>query len=94
MHWKLLLLLGVGLVGFPSAKLRFSEGLGDATEMMRVFLPSAAANWREIKLLQTTVCEIVPNKSLKLEGERERERERERKYLSLHTRISCILLLV
>jgi hypothetical protein len=44
-------------------------GVGPTAEIMWVFLPSAAANWREIKLLRTTVCEIVTNKSLKLEVE-------------------------
>jgi hypothetical protein len=94
MHWKLLLLLGGWggrFVGFPLGSYDFLKGWGKAAEIMRVFLPSAAANWREIKLLQTTVCEIVPNKSLKLGGEREREREG--KHVSLRTRLSCSLLL-
>jgi hypothetical protein len=50
-------------------------------EIMWVFLLSATANWREIKLLQTTVRDIVQNKSLKL-GERE--------HFSLHVALSCI----
>lgn len=64
MHWELLLLFSPRCLALE--KLRLSEGWRETVEITRVFLPPAAANWREIKLRQTTVCEIVPNRSLKL----------------------------
>jgi hypothetical protein len=70
MHWELLLLFSPRCLALE--KLQFSEGWRETVEITRVFLPPAAANWREIKLRQTTVCEIVPNRSLKLGGKKAR----------------------
>jgi hypothetical protein len=70
MHWELLLLFPPRCLALE--KLRFSVGWRETVEITRGFLPPAAANWREIKFGQTTVCEIVPNGSLKPGGKRTR----------------------